>query len=276
MKKYLIVLTMIMALILAGCGASDNKAADDNSAASADLSAAEIQQDGSSENESADNEGAGSGGQAENAVIVIDAGHQRHGNSDQEPVGPGASETKAKVTGGTAGVSTGIPEYELTLDISEALKSELENRGYSVIMTRESNDVDISNSERAEIANKAEADVFIRIHANGSENSSAAGAMTICQTKDNPYNGDVYEMSRLLSQCVLDEYTAATGIAAEKLWETDTMSGINWSEVPVTILEMGYMSNPDEDEKMASPEFRGKMVGGIVSGIEKYLKEREN
>lgn len=270
MKKYLIILTMIMALILAGCGAADDTASNDSSVSGTDVSAEEIQQDDSSESESAE-----SGEKAEKAVIVIDAGHQRHGNSEQEPVGPGASETKAKVTGGTSGVSTGGPEFELTLEISKALKTELESRGYDVIMVRESNDVDISNSERAEIANKAEADAFIRIHANGSDDSSMTGAMTICQTKENPYNGDCYEMSHLLSQCVLDEYAKATGIKVEKLWETDTMSGINWSKVPVTILEMGYMTNPDEDEKMASPEFQKKMVSGIASGIEKYLKERE-
>ena len=206
-------------------------------------------------------------------IIVIDAGHQIKGNAGKEPIGPGAAETKYKVSGGTASCNTGSPESELTLAVSKLLEAELIQRGYTVLMTRTEQDVNISNSERAAVANDANADAFVRIHANGSENSGANGALTICQTAANPYNSDLYAKSRALSDAVLDELTANAGCRKEYVWETDTMSGINWCRVPVTIVEIGYMTNAAEDALLATDDYRSLIAVGIANGIDRYFRE---
>ena len=167
--------------------------------------------------------------------------------------------------------SSKVPEYELTLSISRQLKQVLEKRGYTVIMTRDTNDVPLSCVQRAEIANNADADAYIRIHANGSEDQSANGAMTICTTPQNPYISELYSANRLLSDCILNKLCETAGCRRERVWETDTMSGNNWSKVPTTIAEIGYMSNPQEDMKMQTPEYQSQIVQGIAKGIDTYF-----
>lgn len=204
-------------------------------------------------------------------VIVIDAGHQGKGNSGKEPDGPGSSTLKAKVSSGATGCVTKQKEYVLNLEVSLKLRDELKARGYQVVMIRETHAINISNSERAKFANSLNADAFIRIHANSSNNSSVHGVETLCQTASNPYNADLYAESRKLSDCILDAFVESTGAKKRHVWETDTMSGINWCEVPVTILEMGYLSNPEEDRLMASEDYQDKMVEGIANGLDEFF-----
>jgi len=205
-------------------------------------------------------------------VVCIDPGHQTKANLNKEPIGPGSKTTKYKVTGGTSGCATHVPEYKLNLKVAKKLKKELESRGYKVVMTRKKNNVNISNVERAKIANKAKADVFIRIHANSAE-SSVKGALTCAPTNSNGYlSKKIRKKSQKLSKTVLKYFCKATGAKNRGVMYTDSMTGINWCKVPVTIMEMGFMSNAAEDRLMQTKKYQAKMVKGMADGIDAFLK----
>lgn len=205
-------------------------------------------------------------------IIGIDPGHQQSGNSGLEAVGPGASTKKAKVAGGTSGVSTHIAEYQLTMKIAKSLKKELVNRGYAVVMTRTKNNVNISNKERAIKINKSGADICIRLHADGGA-SSAKGASGLYPSSQNPYVGKLSSKSYKLSQSILKSYCAATGIRNRGSVKRDDLTGTNWSKVPVIVLEMGFMTNSAEDKYMASQNGQKAMVQGIANGVDAYYKK---
>lgn len=203
--------------------------------------------------------------------VAIDAGHQIAGITDLEPNGPGSTEMKKKLSSGTQGCSTRIPEYELNLQVSLLLKQELLNRGYEVFMIRENNDCPISNAERAIEANKSGSDIFVRIHANGSSNAEVNGGLTVVPTNKNAYVANLAPDCYLLGSAIADYMTAASGFYNKGVTYSDTMTGINWCTIPVAIVEMGYMSNPQEDERMAQDAVRQAIARGIADGIDAYF-----
>ena len=200
--------------------------------------------------------------------IGIDPGHQAHSNSAQEPVSPGSKETKAKVSSGTQGVKTRVPEYEVNLQVALLLKDALEAQGATVYMTRDTNDVDISNVERAEMMNELGVDVVLRLHCNGSTNQSTSGIGLYVKS-----SGEGAEESYAISEVLIAAMGEATGANTESVHVRDTYSGLNWSTVPSILVEMGYMSNPDEDEKLCSPEYQSELVHGMVDGLIAYFAE---
>lgn len=206
-------------------------------------------------------------------VIVLDPGHASQVPGTMEPVGPGSAEMKEADTVGTFGPSSGLHEYDLTMDVTQKLRNELEERGYEVKLTHHDTFNPISCVERAAVANENKADAFIRIHANGSENTEANGAMTICITEENPYHPELYSASVRLSEILLDTYCEQTGANREYVWETDTMTGNNWAEVPTSLIELGYMTNPDEDLKMNQDSYQKVMCNAIADALDKWFGE---
>ena len=199
--------------------------------------------------------------------IAIDAGHQARGNFSTEPVGPGASTRKAKVAGG----ATGTPEYKLTLRVAKKLQKELTQRGYQVYMIRTKNNVNISNKKRAQLANKSGADIYIRIHADSSGSSAVRGASMLYPSTRNRYVKKLSSASKKLSSKIIRAYSKKTGIRNRGLVQRDDLTGTNWSKIPVTLIEMGFLSNPTEDRLMQKTSMQKKMAAGIADGVDDYF-----
>lgn len=202
-------------------------------------------------------------------TICIDPGHSAVMPAGNCPLGPGSSIGKPADAVGTHGSASGLMEYQLTLNISMQLKDELEARGYNVIMTRTDSSSAYDLVYRAQVANEG-ADLMVRIHADGLSDTSVTGCSAIIITPNNPWNPQTYSSSRSLADNLLSSYIAATGIRNRGVVEEDTMAGNNWSTVPCVLFELGFMTNRNEDLKMADPTFQVSMVSGLADGIDAY------
>lgn len=203
-------------------------------------------------------------------LICIDPGHQEKGDRRPEQVAPGSGQTKARVSSGATGVSTKKPEYILNLEASMVLKHILEGKGYNIVMTRESHNVNISNAERAQLANDKNAKMVIRIHADSISNPSKTGASILIPAKDGKYTTSIYEES---SKCanLVQEKMKNDGININGIFERNDLTGFNWSKVPVILIEMGFLSNHSEDQMMSNPEYQRKLMQSVADGVEEYF-----
>ena len=203
-------------------------------------------------------------------LICIDPGHQAKGDPNLEPIAPGSPYKKARVSSGTVGISTKKPEYVLNLEASLVLKHILEDKGYSVIMTREDHNVNISNSERAIFANNKNANMVIRIHADSLDNSSKTGASILVPEEGGKYTSSIYEESNKCAQLIKGKMNEL-GIQLNGIFQRGDLTGFNWSKVPVVLVEMGFMSNYNEDQMMSNPDYQRKLMQSIADGVEEYF-----
>jgi N-acetylmuramoyl-L-alanine amidase len=204
-------------------------------------------------------------------VIAVDAGHQAKGDSKQEPIGPGARETKARVTSGTSGVATGELESQVNLDVALKLRDELEARGATVVMVRTTQDVDISNSERAKIANDADAALFIRLHCDGVEGSSSTRGFMTLEVGQNAYTKGIVSESQRAASIMHPLIVRELGAADRGIVARSDLSGFNWCTVPTVLFEMGCMTNPDEDRALASDAYQQKIAEAIADATVAYM-----
>ncbi|BCZ47711.1 hypothetical protein psyc5s11_37780 [Clostridium gelidum] len=208
-------------------------------------------------------------------VIVIDPGHGAGGNKGYELQSPDSSITKIKDGGGTEGIATGVPEYAVTLKVSEKLKTLLEQNNYTVIMTKTQASEAPGNIERAEVGNNNNADLVIRIHCDGLDNQSITGASMLVPAPIG-YAKDISSISGQYGQTILDDLVATAGMNNRGVVERNDMTGFNWSKVPVVLVEMGFMSNPDEDRLLNDDSYENKLAQGLNNGIVHCLHKWES
>lgn len=204
-------------------------------------------------------------------IVCLDPGHSAKMSGGTEPIGPGASTRKAKDAVGTRGVVSGTYEYQFTLTLAKRLQTLLEKKGYEVILTRKDSKHAISCKERAMVANDADADIFVRLHVDASASGSARGASALYPSSANPYNGKLSKKCKKLSKCILNNMCEEAGTHNRGLFVRNDLSGSNWAAMPVTLIEVGFMTNATEDRLLNKASYQKKLAKGIVSGIDEYF-----
>ncbi|MGL4992234.1 MAG: N-acetylmuramoyl-L-alanine amidase family protein [Sarcina sp.] len=207
---------------------------------------------------------------ADSFKICIDPGHQKKGDFKVEEVAPGSPFTKARVSSGTKGVATGKWEYEIVLDTANILKNLLEQEN-KVILTRKIHDVNISNKERAEIGNKS--DLCIRLHCDSIKDSSKRGATILIPAKDSKHTKKIYEDSKKFA-IKLETNLKKEGIKVNGIFERSDITGFNFSKVPVIILEMGFMSNYEDDRLLNTKSYQEKLMKCMTKSVNEYKIEK--
>lgn len=205
-------------------------------------------------------------------VIAIDPGNQSIDSVQTEEIGPDSQTTKKCASTGNVGTTYETKAYEINLKIALKLRDELEARGYEVHMTRETDDVDMSNKQRGRFAANCGAQALIKLQMGFSSNKELTGAMAVTMTSDSPYNASLYEDSNYLATKILQALILETGVNNQGILETNEMTTINWCEVPVTIIRPGFLSNASDEANLLDESYQAKLVKGMADGIDGYYK----
>jgi N-acetylmuramoyl-L-alanine amidase len=208
----------------------------------------------------------------EGLTICIDAGHGKTkvATNRKEPIAPDSKIMKAATASGTSGVFTKISEESLNLTVSMKLKKALLEKGAKIIMVRETSECDLTNVERTKLWNSSGADLTIRIHANGINDSKVSGVLMMIPGDKYIKDKGMLKKSAQVGQCILEEVLNYTKAKSRGTIKSEDLTGFNWSKIPVVLLEMGFMTNPQEDKLLNSDAYQNKIVAGIVEGVQKY------
>lgn len=202
------------------------------------------------------------------ALICLDPGHGTAPavGRQHEPIGPGSRLTKIKDGGGAPG------EAEVVLAIAHRTRVLLQRRGYRVAMTRTGATYRGGNIARAQFCNRRNAALMLRIHADGSTDSSQRGVSTLAPARRQGWTNDVYAPSRRAAKAIQGALVKATGARDLGVVERSDLTGFNWADVPVVLAETGFMTNPAERRLLRSGAYQWRVARGLVAGVAAFTR----
>ncbi len=178
-----------------------------------------------------------------------------------EPIGPGAKVVKIKDGGGAPG------EADVALRIAFRTRTLLLARGYRVAMTRTAPGYTGGNIARAQFCNARHAALMVRIHADGSTNPGIHGVSTLFPALHRGWTDDIFARSLHAARLVQRAVVRATGATDLGTIQRSDLTGFNWANVPVVLVETGFLSNPAERARLESTGYEDKVARGLVAGI---------
>lgn len=207
-------------------------------------------------------------------IVCIDPGNQGRAMEDpQEWLDPGLT-SRVPQEPPANGVASGNSEQSVTLDVAGKLKGLLEKDGVNVVMTRTSDNVNVSNTMRAEMANNANAELLLSIHAGNTPLDPTKNGCEVLYPEKGQWTSGIYEKSKTAALLIEPELVRSTGLNDLGVSSTDKLTLFNWSKVPVAQATTGYMTNADDDRNLSKDQFRWKVAQGLRNGVIKFLSNR--
>jgi N-acetylmuramoyl-L-alanine amidase len=200
-------------------------------------------------------------------LVCLDPGHGTIPavGRQTEPIGPGSSVSKIKDGGGAPG------EAPVALAIALRTRALLQRDGYRVAMTRTGPTYAGGNIARAHFCNVRHAALMIRIHADGSTDSSQHGVKTLVPALHRGWTDDIYARSLRAGRAVQSSVVRATGAKNVGILFRSDLTGFNWADVPAILVETGFMTNPAEARLLRSPPYQLRVARGLAAGAQAFL-----
>ncbi len=199
-------------------------------------------------------------------VIVIDASHQRTKDLTTEPIAPKSTERRAKQLASAIGVVTKQKEYHVTMNYAKALRTQLEEKGYKVVLTRSAHDVKLSNKERAKVANKARATLVISLHADGGK--SYQNGFYIMSPSKKSTTSKRYKESNQQANAILKKVSTKGKVFSTGHFYREDLALFNYTKAPAISIQLGFLTNVKDDKKLADNVYMEKLVKRIANGIQ--------
>ena len=204
-------------------------------------------------------------------MICLDPGHGTPAavGRQVEPIGPGSRTMKIKDGGGAAG------EAAVALAIATRARELLVERGYRVAMTRTAPTIHLGdgngNIARARFCNRRHAALMVRIHADGSGDTSLHGVSTLVPALHRGWTDDIYASSLRAGRAMQRAVVSATGAADRGLVQRADLTGFNWANVPAVLVETGFLSNPAERRRLQSSAYQQRVARGLLAGVAAFV-----